>query len=207
MGLVLLGMVVSLGVLAWRSQGSKLRRSLGAVIIGYALGLIVLRCIGTFDTLDSGRMILPLLFPVLLVIPYRRILRQMGYTALVAILIFNTYRCWRGASLELGADVKPALAVLNDIEANEFLSANDHARTLSALLEAPVRRINVPQLPHHSDYGQYVVLAGAPSTRKSEGALSDEWTQWANQLISSNQYEYLIETDQLIVMRRITPSI
>jgi len=195
-----LGIIIVVGLLwaggrTWRVAASDLARTSGALVFVYAAGLIGLRCVGSFDALHNARMALPLLLPLVFLLPVRQIARPVGRTACAGLLLLNIFLAWRGASPGIGADVRPAVALIDRLAGNEFVSVNDAALTLSAWLDTPVRRLaDTPGRP-----GRFVVLAATTTARDGGGTLGIESRNLAAGL-GALGYITRLETAHMIVL-------
>lgn len=205
-GLLLLSAAGLGGGLAARPGRSRIDRALGCLILVYLVGLVTLRCRGQFDALHNGRMIFPVLFPLLLV--GGRLLRPrwIFQTACVLAVALNAVLCFRGASLALNADVRAAVPLLAGVTRPDRILVNEHARSLSAHVEAPVRLLGDPFLfaseaKPDATAAAYVVIASRPEGRTGLPApLSAADRIEINRRLDAG-YEAVLSTSSLVVLR------
>lgn len=200
-GLVSLGAIV---VLAWRGVRDQrpLHAALGAVVLAYSLAMIALRCIGQFDALHNARTALPILAPLLILTA--PLLRHRAFVVVpLGWLALNAAFLTRGPNLAASADVSAAMPALRGLGATEFVSANDEARTLAALLRQRVRRIESTEDAARVDHGSAVILAAAPDG-PGAGTLADSWREFARDLLQSGNYRLAHDTPSMIVLLRKT---
>lgn len=197
-----LAAVAAIAGRALRGQDER-RRALGATILAYAGAMIALRCIGKFDALHNARTGLPLLAPLLLLLapalPRRAALILPAGWLLLNLLFFA-----RGPNLAASADVAPVLPSLRALGPDEFVSANDEARTLSAHLDQRVHRIESLALRPALAYGAAVVLAAAPDG-PGAGVLPATWRGFAGELAASGRYRIAFDSPALVLLERAAP--
>ena len=158
LGLFMLGCLFWLGGRAFFFT-NDLRRALGATILVYAMGMVLLRWAGEFDALHNARTALPIAAPAVLLLAHFSARTWPTIAVLVALLGLNLGLAWRGASLEVAADVRPALPWARKLSADAIVSVNDPARTLAAYLDCAVQRLPAPSGVDPARCGDLVVLA------------------------------------------------
>lgn len=201
LGLFILGCLFWLAGKAFYSAGG-LRRALGATILVYAMGMVLLRWTGEFDALHSARTALPLAAPVLLLLAYVPPRTWTTIAVLIVVLGMNLALAWRGASLEIGADVRPALSWVGKLSADATVSVNDPARTLAAHLDCTVQRLPVPAGVDPARCGDAVILAASPLNREGmAGSLDPLWVLAATRLREAG-YTAVLDTPSLLVLVR-----
>jgi hypothetical protein len=201
LGLFMLGCLFWLGGRAFFFT-SGLRRALGATILVYAMGMVLLRWAGEFDALHNARTALPLAAPAVLLLAHLLPKGWPTIAALVALLGLNLGLASRGASLEVAADVRPALPWTRNLRAGAIVSVNDPARTLAAHLDCAVQRLPAPAGIDPARCGDVVVLASSPVNREGlAGALDPRWNLAANGL-RERGYTMVLETPSLLVLVR-----
>lgn len=201
LGLFMLGCLLWLAAKAFVSAGG-LRRVLGATILVYAAGMVLLRWAGEFDALHSARTALPLAAPAALLLAHLLPKGWPTIAALVALLGLNLGLASRGASLEVAADVRPALPWTRNLRTGAIVSVNDPARTLAAHLDCAVQRLPAPAGVDPARCGDVVVLAPSPVNREGlAGALDPRWNLAANGL-RERGYTMVLETPSLLVLVR-----
>jgi hypothetical protein len=201
LGLALLLGLVGFALHAWWRERAPQQRAFGVVIAGYALGLIALRCQGEFDPLYNARMFVPLLFP-LLVLAAWRVPRGLLLALAGTLLVVNAGFNWRGASQQIGGDVRAARSIVASASAGDTIGVNDDALTLAAHVDNRVVRVwpqNAELLRQH----RFIVIAAAPLNRSGRpGPISSEWRQACESLVRAGDCFSRLENGSLIVLER-----
>lgn len=206
-GLLLSVLLILTGVAALYRH-SRTDRVLGGLIVTYLAGLVVLRCHSEFDALHNGRMLFPVLFPLLLVAGRLPLPPAVFTTTCGLVLVLNVALCLRGASLAVGADVRAALPHLSAIDPSERILVNEHALTLSALIDVPVRRLAAPALPPRGERpppppARYIVMAAAPADRRGGTAGLEPADRQEIVRLLDNGYRETLTTPSLVVLQLI----
>jgi hypothetical protein len=202
-----LGLLALAGLLALGGHGLRREKplpvALGMVLLAYALAMIGLRVVGQFDPLHNARTGLPMLAPALLLAaPWFR--PRLFLAVPLAWLALNTAFLLRGPNLAASADVAAVLPALRTLGPAEYVSANDEARTLSALLAQRVHRIETATPSRPVNYGSAIVLAAAPDGPQA-GELPARWREFAEQLIRSGDYRVGFHSSALLLLQRNAP--
>lgn len=201
LGLLMLGCLFWLAARAFVTTGG-LRRALGAAIMVYAMGMVLLRWMGEFDALHNARTALPLAAPAVLLLAHLPQRTWPTVAALIAVLGMNLGLAWRGASLEVAADVRPALSWTGKLGADATVSVNDPARTLAAHLDCAVQRLPAPAGIDPARCGDVVVFAASPVNRQGlAGSLDPLWRSVATRLREAG-YAAVLDTPGMIVLVR-----
>lgn len=207
LGWLLFALLFFLGLAAWRRAGSRESRALAALLLVYLTGLVMLRWRHQFDDLHNARMLFPVFIPLLVVAAGLPVLRRYLPAGCALMLALNTALCLRGASLEIAADVRPAVPLVAAVRWPASIMVNDAAFTLSALVDAPVNRLDVatllsPQPPAWPT--DYIVLA-APSVDRSgrTGPMDPEAVRLIASLLASGRYTALLRSPELVVLGRV----
>lgn len=206
LGWLLLGALILLGFVAWRRAGSRESRALAALLVVYLIGLVLLRCLHPFDDLHNARMLFPVFVPLLIIASGLPALRRWLPAGCAALLALNTALCLRGASLEIAADVRPAVPLVAAARWPAHIMINEAARTLSAYVDAPVRRLDPVALLSGSTRDgptDYVVLA-APALDRSgrPGPMDLPTNRLVDELLANGRYTALHRTPALVVLGR-----
>jgi hypothetical protein len=202
LGVVFFASLILGGFIAWRQGPSKEIRALGAVVAGYAAGLVILRCQGEFDALHNARMFVPLLFPCLVLVSWK--MPRSGLVATSGVLLLaNAALNFRGASLEIGANVDAVPAIVATAPPGELIAVNDHALTLAALVPNRVVRV----WPLNLDSGPqsaFIVIAAPPLDRSGRpGLIPPEWSQARDALLASGRWSERLNSNSLLVLERL----
>lgn len=199
--------LVFLGALLWLAAGAlasghNIRRAFGATIMAYAAGMVLFRWTGQFDALHNTRTALPLVAPVAFLLAHPRFRAWPAGAALIAMLGLNLLFAWRGASLEVAADVHPALRWTRALKDEAVVSVNDPARTMAAYVDCAVQRLPDPAGVDPARCGDVVVLAASPVNRDGlAGVLHPAWRSAASRLREAG-YTDVLDTPALIVLVR-----
>lgn len=205
-GLLLLAAAGLAGALsAWPGR-SRVDRALGGLIVLYLAGLVTLRCHSHFDALHNGRMIFPVLFPLLLVAGRLPLPRGVFVSACALTVALNAALCFRGASLALNADVRAAVPLLTGVSRPDRILVNEHARTLSAYVDGPIRLIGDPLLfaseaKLAASPAPFVVIAARPEGRTGRAAKLAENEQLEVTRLIDAGYQAVLTTSSLVVLR------
>jgi hypothetical protein len=206
LGWLFLGGMLLLGFAAWRRTGSRESQALGALIVVYLAGLVILRCSRHFDDLDNARMLFPIFVPLLLVAARIPAWRRYLATGCVLMLVFNCVLCLRGASLEIAADVRPAIPFVAKTRWPAKIVVNDAAFALSAHVDAPVVRLadsNLLTPSSSTETIEYLVFAAVPMNREGfAGVMDPQIDRLVAELLASGRYNALRRTPALIVLGR-----
>jgi len=190
---------------SWFKPLSKWDRPLALIGISYAVGIVVLRCVGDFDPLYNARTFLPALAPTFIL----GCLRIQSHPRILAgllgvLLITGISNAIRGASRQIGGDVRPALSLLRDhLKANDIIAINDHAFALTAYLSNRTKRVWAADWSKDTSV-RFLVIAGEPQNRRGfPDALPSTWQIACRSQIESGQFHSLINSSQLIVLERV----
>lgn len=204
LGLGLLALPLLLGLAACVGGKSREGRAVGVLIVIYLAGLVALRCLSQFDDLHSGRMIFPVFFPLLIAGAWLPRGRPWFLGGCGLLILLNTALCVRGASLEIGAGVRPAVPLVSSTRWPAAIMVSDEALTLSAHVAAPVRRLDPAQLAAAGESVRFVVLAAAPADRQGRpGTMNPAWEALTERLLADGRHVARLRTPALIVLERL----
>jgi hypothetical protein len=202
-GLILAAGVIALGWLGWRRAAATELRALGFLVAGYTIGLIVLRCLSKFDDLYNARMFVPLLMPWFLLVACLVPAPKIILAVCSGVLALNAGLCIRGASRQIGADVRPAVPIVETAQPDEIVAINDAAFTLSAHVPQAVLRTPGLRDPRWRNV-RYVVIAAVPLDREARhSAFQPEWSELASTLLAAGRFQERLHTPQLIVLEQV----
>jgi len=210
-GWLMLALLLLAGVVSATDRNNRLNRALGALVLIYLVGMVALRCHGHFDDLHNGRMIFPVLVPLFLLTVRRSLPPGVWIGFCTLTLSLNLALCLRGASLGIGADVRPALPHLAAAGPDDIILINEPARSLAALVDVPVRRLASPTLTRREERSsrpraRHIVIAAAPTDRAGTTAPLDadgqqEVARWLNR-----GYREIFKSPTLVVLQMTGPS-
>lgn len=192
--LIYSGLLIGTSIVAWRTT-SSLKRSIAFVVLTYAIGIVILRRVGDFDALYNARMSLPLLLPVLIIFAGSWARHRLVLLGAVVLLSGNIALNVRGISPQISADVRGLAERLDPLAPAEVVVVNDQARTLSAILRAPVVRFD-RRIP---DNTRYVIFSGAGSPDGNKPLTPSECEQ-ANSFAARKTFEVVINQPDLLVL-------
>jgi len=202
-GLILTAGVIALGWRGWRLAADPRIRALGFLVAGYAVGLIVLRCLDRFDDLYNARMFVPLLMPWFLLVAWLAPAPRVFLAVCSCLLALNAGLCGRGASRQIGADVRPAVPIVAAARPDEIIAINDAAFTLCAHVPQAVVRTPGSRDPRWRKV-RFVVIAAVPLDRAAQhSAFQPEWIELASTLLAAGRFQERLRTPQLIVLEQV----
>jgi hypothetical protein len=192
----------------WCKPVSAFTRPLALTTLGYAVGMVALRCVGNFDLLYNARTFLPILAPALLLFAERPEWRPAFVSVLCGgIVVSGMVSAARGISGQIAADIRPAVApVRARIAPGDEIALNDDAFSMSAYVAQRTFRIFAAYL-RSDPAARFLVLAGRPQDRAGHIAPVDPaWSEYAERLTASQRYQYLVRERHLLVLERRTVS-
>lgn len=201
-GLFFYSLPLIIAISSWRRNDVPHLRPLAIVVAAYCIGFVVLRVSGEFDSL-SPRIAVPIIFPILILLAWQPVEKcgKIYLTACTFLILWNVALAIRGASTEIGADVRKAAAsIRSDLRNDDVVGINDYAFTLAAMVDVRVER-TVPRPDISFGRYRFLVLAGRPSLADGgQSAIQPEWLTRANSLVQSGRFTTRWHTPDLLVL-------
>jgi len=190
---------------AWLRPKTRFSRPLALVAFGYASGMAVLHCVGSFDALYNARTFLPILFPCGLLLAEwladRRLWLALAAVSLVAAGIGSAAR---GISREVGGDVRAAVAPARArLTAGDVVAINDHAFSLSAYISQNTVRA-WPEYWTATNPERLLVVAAPPRNRRGDsGPMDPDWLRVVRAATDAGSHQVVIDSPSLLVVEKV----
>jgi hypothetical protein len=211
-GGVVFAALTALCAWAWLRPKTRFSRPLALVVFGYASGMAVLHCVGSFDPLYNARTFLPILFPCGLLVAECLADRRLWLALAAGILVAaGTASAARGLSREVGGDVRAAVApVRARLAAGDVVAINDHAFSLSAYIRQRTVRA-LPEFWTATDPERLLVVVAPPRNRRGDpGVMDPDWLRAVRAATAAGSHQVVIDSPSLLVVEKVaqpTPAV